>query len=80
MIDTQQLCLLNTWGSAKGSSCATYRHGAVATQIDLLTVRRSAADHRAKQACPIAFDLSPWKDGNLRAPARPAPSAYSGMC
>ena len=93
LIDTHQLCLLNTWGSARASSCATFRNGTVATQIDFLAVRRAAADPYVKQACPIALDLAPSRDGpkhypvkasipfaagwRLSAPARPASSAFS---
>ena len=70
MIEEHRLCLLNTWGSARASRSATFQNGSIATQIDFVAIRRDAADRIAKQACPIAQDLAPWRTGPRHMPVK----------
>ena len=70
MVEEHQLCLLNTWGSARASRSATFRNGSVATQIDFVAVRRGMADRIAKQACTVPHDLAPWREGPKHVPVQ----------
>ncbi|CAE7875807.1 CFDP2 [Symbiodinium necroappetens] len=63
LIEANQLCVLNTWGSNRPSKCATFCNGQQRSQIDYLMVRKHAADHIARSACPNTEDLTPWRQG-----------------
>ena len=63
LIEATQLCVLNTWGSSRPAKCATFCNGQQRSQIDYLMVRKHAADHVARSACPDTEDLTPWRQG-----------------
>eukprot|EP00439_Symbiodinium_sp_Y106_P002331 s6462_g1.t1 len=53
LLETHQLCALNTWGSARASKSATHRNGEHASQLDFILVRRTAADAAARRSGPV---------------------------
>ena len=63
---TQQLCHL--WNQNHNT----------ATQIDFLAVRKIHADALARQAQPIALDLSPWRAGPKHAPVKASVPLIAG--
>ena len=63
LIETHQLCVLNTWGRARACQCATYINGSQTSQLDYFLVRRSAADAVARRSGPVTHDLAQWRHG-----------------
>ena len=63
VLGEHKLCLLNTWSRAKPAVCATFRNGAVVSQIDFVAVRRRNADALARRAKPTSLDLAPGREG-----------------
>ena len=70
LLQTHDLCVLNSWGRARPSRCATFQNGHVYSHIDYIIVRRSLADPQAKRAGPLALDLAPWRLGPRHRPVR----------
>ena len=70
MIQTFDLCILNSWGRARALHCATYINGDVKTQIDYVLTRRTLVDRQARCAGPLALDLAPWRLGPRHRPVR----------
>ena len=58
------LCALNAWLSRKSYDLHTYQREHGSTQIDFILTRRTHADHQARQAAPVPFDLTPWRGGS----------------
>ena len=63
LLNEHQLVLLNTWGRSARAACHTYRFDDVYSQIDFIAMRRPTADHTARLAKPVPFDLAPWREG-----------------
>ena len=63
IFQVHDLCVLNTWKSARPGACSTFHHGAVRTQIDFIITRRSTTDPQARSAGPVSLDLAPWRQG-----------------
>ncbi|CAE7797071.1 unnamed protein product [Symbiodinium sp. CCMP2592] len=58
-----QLVTLNTWGRANPGKSRTFENGETASQIDFVCTWRHFADTEARQSCPLALDLVPWRNG-----------------
>ena len=63
VLEEHKLCLLNTWSKATPAVCATFRNGAIVSQIDFVAVRRRNADALARRAKPTSLDLAPGREG-----------------
>ena len=63
LLQQHDLCVLNTWKSARPGACSTFHHGEVRTQIDFVITRRSTTDPQARLAGPVSLDLAPWRQG-----------------
>ena len=63
LLKNHQLALLNTWSRATARQAATFVNNSVASQIDFIAVRRTAADAVAKGARPVDVNLAPWRNG-----------------
>ena len=61
MIDSLNLCELNTWTSRRARNMSTYRHDAGQNQIDYIFTRRVRADRGARESSPTTLDLAPWR-------------------
>ena len=61
LIVQHDLCVLNTWGSARVGEASTFSMNGVSTQIDFVCTRRSTADSTAKAARVLSLDLVPWR-------------------
>ena len=70
LLQTHDLCVLNSWGRARPSRCATFQNGHVYSHIDYIILRRSLADPQAKRAGPLALDLAPGRLGPRHRPVR----------
>ena len=74
----------NSYWKNIGSACLTRGGNArpfgttTATQIDFIAVRKPHADALAKQAHPIALDLSPWRAGPKHAPVKASVPLIAG--
>ena len=67
IIRVHDLCLLNTWSSAKHYNMYTFQMGERQVQIDYLITRRLHANNVARQSRPMwggdSLDFSPWRGG-----------------
>ena len=70
LLQTHDLCVLNSWGRARPSHCATFQNGPVFSHIDYIIIRRSLVDPQAKRAGPLVLDLAPWRLGPRHRPVR----------
>ena len=93
LLRVHDICLLNTWGSARAGHCATFCNGSIRSQIDFVATRRTITDVHARTAKPLDIDLAPWRLGpkhkpvlgsipwigawQLRRASRPTSSPYS---
>ena len=68
LLRTHDLCLLNTWSSARPNLSATFVNGRVRTQIDFVVTRRVITDPQARTARPLCLDLAPWRLGPKHRP------------
>ena len=68
VLRTHDLCLLNTWGSARPGLNATFINGKMRTQIDYIATRRTITDPQARMAKPLCLDLAPWRQGPKHRP------------
>ena len=59
LLRVHDLCLLNTWGSARAGHCATFCNGSILSQIDFVATRRTITDVHARTAKPLDIDLAP---------------------
>ena len=59
VITSQNLVVLNSWGSSASGHCHTFQQ----SMIDLIALRRPAADARSRSAKAEPFDLAPWRQG-----------------
>ena len=70
VLRTHDLCLLNTWGSARPGLSATFVNGKTRTQIDYIATRRTITDPQARMAKPLCLDLAPWRQGPKHRPVQ----------
>ena len=70
VLRTHDLCLLNTWGSARPGLSATFINGQTRTQIDYIATRRTITDPQARMAKPLGLDLAPWRKGPKHRPVQ----------
>ena len=63
LLYTHDLCVLNSWQSAKPEACCTFRNGTVRTQIDYVITRRTTVDPQARASGPIALGLDSMEAG-----------------
>ena len=68
LIRTHDLCLLNTWSSARPRVCATFVNGSMRSQIGFIVTRRGITDPQARRSQPFSLDLSPWRLGAKHRP------------
>ena len=70
LLQTFDLCVVNTWGRARAARSATFLNGGASTQIDFVIARRSCVDAQARLAGPMELNLSPWRLGPRQRPVR----------
>ena len=68
LLQVNQLVLLNTWKQSRKGLSHTFLNNGHRTQIDFLATRRYMADPQARQAVPVALDLTPWRFGPKHRP------------
>ena len=68
LLRVHDLCLLNTWGSARAGRCATFCNGKICSLIDFVATRRAITDVQARTAKPLNIDLAPWRLGPKHKP------------
>ena len=63
ILQVHDLCVLNTWRSARPHACTTFYFADTKSQIDFVITRRSTTDPQARLSGPVSLDLAPWRQG-----------------
>ena len=63
VLQSHDLCVLNSWKSARPQACSTFHHGETKSQIDFVVTRLCTVDPQARASGPVVLDLAPWRRG-----------------